>query len=325
LLIKEQEKTGLISLGGFYRRRALRIFPAFYVFWIAAVGSTMLAHGARNVPWSQAFSAFFYVSNYFHAMIHSSPEFIIHTWSLSAEEQFYLLWPLTFLLFSKKRRALMTALVLVIGAIWFHRWHVWMAAQDGNYITYAFDTRADALLVGCLFALGLKEGIGQGLLDKLCQPAWGPLLTSALIGISEYAGRISEEYKLTGGLAIEPILVAASICQLIVQSGTWQWKWLDSKPAAYLGRISYPLYLYHMLATHVAGRIAGHFPGRSTFFFVAISLFVAILIASCSYYIVEKPFLALKEKRSASVTKARDAFAPPKANEESGATVSSVC
>jgi peptidoglycan/LPS O-acetylase OafA/YrhL len=102
LLIKEQEKTGSISLGGFYRRRALRIFPAFYVFWILAVGSHWLVHGAKNVPWSQALSAFFYVSNYFHAMIHSSPEFIIHTWSLSAQEQFYMLWPLTFLFFSKK-------------------------------------------------------------------------------------------------------------------------------------------------------------------------------------------------------------------------------
>jgi peptidoglycan/LPS O-acetylase OafA/YrhL len=228
-------------------------------------------------------------------------------------------------IFLKKRRALMTAIVLAIGAIWFHRFHVWMAAQDSDYITYAFDTRADALLAGCLFALGLKEGIGQGLLDKLCQPVWGPLLTSALIGIPEYAGRISEGYKLTGGLAIEPILVAVLICQLIVQSGSWEWKWLDSKPAAHLGRISYPLYLYHMLATHVAGRIAGHIPGQSTALFVAISFFVAIIVASCSYYIVEKPFLALKEKRSTPAAKERIPFVPQTKDEESPASVSPAC
>src|SRR5436309_8716208 len=109
LLLKEQEKTGSISLMGFYRRRALRIFPAFYAFWIVAVGSRLLAHGEAQVPWSQAFSAFFYVSNYFHAIFHPSPDFIIHTWSLSA----------------------------------------------------AFDTRADALLVGCFLALVLKEGLAQ--------------------------------------------------------------------------------------------------------------------------------------------------------------------
>src|SRR5207249_9128221 len=65
LLLKEQDKIGSISLKGFYRRRALRIFPAFYVFCIVAVASRFLAHPG-NFPWSQAWSAFFYVSNYLH-------------------------------------------------------------------------------------------------------------------------------------------------------------------------------------------------------------------------------------------------------------------
>src|SRR6267378_2769496 len=109
LLIKEEEKYGSISLKGFYRRRALRIFPAFYVFWIVAVASRLVAHG-RDVPWSQAISAFFYVSNYLHAIFHPTPDYMIHTWSLSAEEQFYLLWPLSFVMLSKKKRLLMLGL-----------------------------------------------------------------------------------------------------------------------------------------------------------------------------------------------------------------------
>src|SRR6266705_3771680 len=58
LLLKEEEKFGAISLKGFYRRRALRILPAFYVFWIVAVVSRFLAHPG-DFPWSQAWSAFF--------------------------------------------------------------------------------------------------------------------------------------------------------------------------------------------------------------------------------------------------------------------------
>src|SRR5690242_8294288 len=177
LLLKEHEKSGSISLRGFYRRRALRIFPAFYVFWLLAVGSRLLAHGEGQLPWSQAFSAFFYVSNYFHAILHPSPDFILHTWSLSAEEQFYLLWPLTFLVFARKRRRLIAFLSLLIAAIWVHRIHLWIVAHAAYYVTYAFDTRADALLVGCLLALVLKEGLADRLFGVICRPAWVPLVT----------------------------------------------------------------------------------------------------------------------------------------------------
>ena len=296
LLLKEQEKSGSISLKDFYRRRALRIFPAFYVFWLLAVGSRLLAHGEGQMPWSQAFSAFFYVSNYFHAIFHPSPDFILHTWSLSAEEQFYLLWPLTFLMFGKNRRRLILFLSFLIGAIWVHRVHLWMVSHAAYYITYAFDTRADALLTGCLLALVLKEGLAQRLFGVICRSVWAPLITVLLIGLSEFAGRISEGYYLTGALSIEPLLVAALICQLVLHCASWPWRWLDSRPVMYLGRISYPLYLYHMLATHIALRVADRMPGLSTPIFVVIAVFIAIAIASCSYYFVERPFLAMKAK-----------------------------
>jgi peptidoglycan/LPS O-acetylase OafA/YrhL len=309
LLLKEQEKTGSISLKGFYRRRALRIFPAFYVFWTLSVGSRLLWHGEGQVPSSQAFSAFFYVSNYFHAIFHPSPDFIIHTWSLSAEEQFYLLWPLAFLLFSRRRRLLISGLSLVIAAIWVHRLHLWITAHAAYYITYAFDTRADALLVGCLLALILKEGLAQRFLSALCQPVWAPVLTASMIGLSVFAGRRSVAFELTGGLTIEPLLVAILICQLVLQSESWLWQWLDSKPSTYLGRISYPLYLYHMLATHLAMRIAARFPALGTPFFVVLAVLIAIAISACSYEIVEKPFLALKTKTFSKSRKAKPSLA----------------
>lgn len=306
LLIKEEEKYGSISLKGFYRRRALRIFPAFYVFWIVAVASRLVAHG-QDVPWSQAVSAFFYVSNYLHAIFHPTPDYMIHTWSLSAEEQFYLLWPLSFVMLSKKKRLLMLGLGSVIAAIWVHRVHLWIVVHATNYITYAFDTRADALLVGCLFALALKEGLGKGLLEKVCRPVWAPVITILLIGVSVFAGQLSEGYKLTGGLAIEPLLVAILMCQLVLHSASGPWKWLNAKSMVYLGKISYPLYLYHMLATHLATRLDARIPGSNTPLFVTTGILLAVLIASCSYQFVEKPFLALKDKSSSPFYGGEDA------------------
>ena len=293
LLLKEEEKFEAISLKGFYQRRALRIFPAFYVFWIVAVASRVAVHG-QNIAWSYALSAFFYVSNYHYALLPPTTHFLIHTWSLSAEEQFYLLWPLSFLLFPRKRKPLMIGLTALIAAIWFHRVHVWMVARATEYITYAFDTRADALLVGCLLALVLKEGLGRWLVEKICRPVWAPLGTGLLIGISVFAGQSSEGYRLTGGLAIEPLLLAILMCQLIVHSASWLWKWLNARPVVYLGKISYPLYLYHAFAEHIALRI----PGLSTPLLVLTTIFLGIMMASCSYHFIEKPFLALKSRSS---------------------------
>ena len=324
LLLKEEQRTGSISLKGFYRRRALRIFPAFYVFWIMSVGSRLVAHGEGEVPWSQALSAFFYVSNYFHAIFHPFPTFILHTWSLSAEEQFYLLWPFTFLLLSKRKKLLITGLSLTMVAVWIHRLHLWGSDHAAYYIRYAFDTRADALLVGCLLALALKEGLFRKLFDLLCQPCWAPLFTASLIGLSVFVGHRFEAYELTGGLTFEPLLVAILLCQLVLHSSSQPWQWLNSKPVTYLGKISYPLYLYHMLATHFAMRIAARFPGLGTPFFVTLAVVIAICISACSYEIVEKPFLALKNKSSAPSHAATPALSSQRMREQSEPSVTSV-
>ncbi|MGC2321688.1 MAG: acyltransferase [Terriglobales bacterium] len=94
LLLKENDKTGTISLSGFYKRRSLRIFPAFYAYcggWLL-----LLLLTGHKVVWAEVISAFCYISNYYQAFFHPADSFVTHTWSLAIEEQFYLLWPLCF-------------------------------------------------------------------------------------------------------------------------------------------------------------------------------------------------------------------------------------
>ncbi len=295
LLLKEDEKYGSVSLKGFYKRRTLRIFPAFYAFWLVS----LLARFARggDIPWTQAFSAFFYVSDYHHAIFRPQPEYMMHTWSLGVEEQFYLLWPLCFLAFGKKRRSLIAGLSAVILAVWIHRIHLWTAFHARDYISYAFDTRIDAILVGCLLALLLKEGLGKKLLERVCQPVWGPAISISLIVASVLAEQSSagwsQAYRLMCGLAIEPFLVALLLCQLIVQSSVFPWKWLNREPILYLGRISYPLYLYHGFSSALAERLTGT---AHKVVFVLATVLVSVVVASGSYFFVEKPFLALKKR-----------------------------
>ncbi len=111
LLVCEHHTTQSINLKNFYIRRAFRIFPGFYAYWLVALALTLL--GFTHLSHSDLISAAVYVWNYVPR--HVCTWCLGHTWSLSVEEQFYLLWPLI-LKFSGPTRGKWTALVVVFSA-----------------------------------------------------------------------------------------------------------------------------------------------------------------------------------------------------------------
>src|SRR5262249_39144721 len=154
----ENEKYGRVSIKAFYRRRVLRIFPAFYVYWAGLICLLLLLKG-KNLIWPQAISAFFYVSNYYNAILGDPNTGFSHTWSLAIEEQFYLLWPFIFVLLRNDLKRMTKFLVILIGAVWLHRLSLYYIFHVNQAYFYAsFDTRLDGLMVGCLFAVLLKRG-----------------------------------------------------------------------------------------------------------------------------------------------------------------------
>jgi peptidoglycan/LPS O-acetylase OafA/YrhL len=296
LLLKEYDQSGAVSLRGFYQRRALRIFPAFYTFWILSLALRHLRGG--DIPWSQAWTAFFYISNYHHAIFRPEPAYMMHTWSLAVEEQFYLLWPLAFMLLISRPRTLMAALTGTILAVWAYRCVIWSTLHARDYLSYSFDSRMDALLVGCLLAVCLRLGVGRSFLSRVCAPVWAPAVTVFVLAVSSMADE-KQSYRLTCGLGLEAMLVAILLCQVITHHKTVYWGWLNSRVIAYLGILSYPLYLYHGMASAIAERITG-----STSAYIVTSVVVSILLAALSFHFLERPFLALKDRlpRTASST-----------------------
>src|SRR3984893_4831509 len=183
LLLKESERYGKISLAGFYKRRTLRIFPAFYVYWLILI--TLLVATGKAVLWPHAWSALFYTSNYYSAINGDPNNGLSHTWSLAIEEQFYLLWPFVFLMLRGNLKRMTVFLTAVIGAVWIHRailcfvFHV-----DQAYIYAAFDTRLDELMVGCLVAVLLKRRSLSGLWRAISASAFLPFVTLAVLAVS---------------------------------------------------------------------------------------------------------------------------------------------
>jgi peptidoglycan/LPS O-acetylase OafA/YrhL len=257
LLLTERERTGKVSLRGFYMRRARRLLPALVPLVILAGVVLWIDRGPlASVVSVTATSLYF--ANWVHAAgIDMGP--LAHTWSLAIEEQFYIVWPVTMLfglaLFG--RRGLIAAMIVgAVGSV-LVRAVLW----DDVYRAYAgTDARADALLIGCTLALLSWTG-----------RRWVAVPGALAVG----AAMLLPTIPLTHTLA------ALGTAGLIygLYDAPWRLRGL-----AGVGRISYGLYLWHYPIAllvepwAVLPRLAVLFGGT-------------FLVASLSYRYVELPFL----------------------------------
>lgn len=289
LLLKEHGRTGTVSLRGFYLRRTLRIFPAYYAFVVASIAADWLL----GDPWTagQVATALSYTSNYYQAThAHSGPA--AHSWSLAVEEQFYLLWPTVFLLLIRRgERALRIGILTLTGAVVLWRAYLYLVVQTGpHYVYNAFDTRFDAILMGCLLAVLCGSDRAREWLDRISCRAVLPALT--LVALWYSRTQTSPEYHYAFGFTVDAALSTVLIIQLVRLSASRTWRWLDHPATRWLGAISYPIYLWHGWALTAAARLAD---GIAIRFVVGSG--IAILVAAGSFYVIERPFLALKHRR----------------------------
>lgn len=311
LLLKEHAKTGTVSLRGFYLRRTLRIVPAFWAYWLFVVLYVASRH--KPVPWPHAFSALFYVSNYYNALNGDPNTGFSHTWSLSTEEQFYLLWPAAFLVLLLPRgtravRWLLTAVVVV----WVYRVVLIFGFHASNsYLYAAFETRCDALLVGCALAFALYQRRWGRLWAALtAHPALLLLTVLAMAAVStvQWWTGVGWTRDVVSG-TLGPVLGAICIVQTVAFSTARGWRWLESPVVRYLGLTSYSLYLWQQVTLHAAtSRMeSAPYPLQAVG-----GIGLTVLFASGSYFLIERPFLRLKDRfghstrRGAATARARD-------------------
>ena len=291
LMLTELDRKGDVSLKGFYMRRAFRLFPELYAY-IAVGFAALVIRKSAEVPWGDIISTFTYTSNYYQAFATRPDNYLSQTWSLAVEEQFYMLWPVLFISFQSKLKRLTWITAGIILAVWVHRWLLrFVFNADQGYIYLAFDTRADHILIGCLAALLIKQEVFPRFWAAICAHPALPVLTAGLLGLSSmYHGR--GFYRFGVGYCVEPILAVFLIIQLVYFSR--QWGWLTDNPvAAYLGKISYSLYLYQGLVLYTARTMTQHLPLAVS---LAFSLGVTVAFASGSYHFIGRPALKLKER-----------------------------
>ena len=321
LLLGEARHTQTIRLGSFWARRARRLLPALLLVlcfvglfsWLAAPQGTY--PGLRL----DSLATLLYVANwhfilegssYFQAALAPSP--LTHTWSLAIEEQFYVVWPLVVLALVKLRRTPATLLVLAVaGALGSTAWMAWLhrAGGDPTRLYYGTDTHAMTMLCGAALAAGLamlardrdpSSLRARGATSILVQLGGlgGVVVLSAMV--LRVTGQTSWLYK--GGFLVAGLATAAVIASVVVVPHGALSKVLGWSPIRFVGRISYGLYLWHFpLFLWLNHDRTGLFGVR----LLALRVGVTVLVATASFYLVERPIrhgLVLRGARAVAAT-----------------------
>ena len=244
LLLKEINKTGGINLRHFYFRRSFRIFPPFYAF----LGIVIVLAGMRliSVNGYSLAAAATYTWNYIRV-----PESWVlgHCWSLSLEEQFYLLWPASMALFSKKfnfRLALGVILLSPLSRI--VTYFVWPTMRPN--MGMMLHTHLDTIMTGCLLSLMLDMKVWEKAVEVATR-WWAPLVSVVfLMGVDTPAiQHWRSMYRMTIGFSLENLAIATIVLFGVFRHNSAFGKLLNWKPIRHLGTISYSLYLYQQLFT----------------------------------------------------------------------------
>lgn len=287
VLLEERARSGRVSVGAFYLRRALRLLPALVAVLAVflMVSAITSADGPRT--YFGLVGGLGYVSNLVLAggMGERFPIELAHLWSLASEEQFYLVWPLVLGVAAGRHRLLLALVAGGIAVATIRQFQLAFAGEDPRRILFAPDTRSVSILAGCALALLLAR-----------RPLnVGALVPAALAFLGGGAFLLGVELVSLSG---PPSLLFALACVVVIAHALDERsrlsRVLSVAPMVFLGRISYGLYLWHQPIFVWMGS----YGGWSALDLVAVPL--AILVATTSYYVVERPFLRLKRRRSAA-------------------------
>jgi peptidoglycan/LPS O-acetylase OafA/YrhL len=300
VLLLEHARTGRISLGAFWARRARRLLPALLLvvitvaLWESATAATFeLPQRRTDLLW-----ALFYGSNWnlvasaqdYFAQ-YQSASFVRHTWSLAIEEQFYLVWPIVVLgalwLARGRARGIVAVCVAGIAASMTLMWVLYSPA-DPSRAYYGTEARMHQLLIGALLAVLLMR------VPAIRRPRRSGSL-AAVVGMSVLVvafislGDATMAYY-TGLSAVVAVATALLIWGLEVAPRSLAARALGVAPARWTGKISYGVYLWHwpvILAIGVPVAAFAWMPARLGL--DASRVLFTLAIAGLSYRLVERP------------------------------------
>ncbi len=292
LLLRERDRKG-ISLKNFYIRRFLRIFPVYYAFLL--ILTVIFLTIGRNANMREAFFqdlpwALTYTSNWAELTT-----FLAITWSLSAEEQFYIVWP-------PLERYLRKAVVPILWIMLIVSQLIHFGLIEGVMASLGFlphqpeflrQTGFTPIMLGVLLAHGLHDPIWHERLAKVLRPVWMPLLAAAVILlICTLAPK-----DLTGWPRFSlHLFMTLLLGSCVIREDHLLMPLLRLPPLVRIGALSYGIYLLHMLSRHGCAAVLNKVGLPLEPWLFPLTLLVTVVIAELSFRFFESRFLKLKDR-----------------------------
>jgi peptidoglycan/LPS O-acetylase OafA/YrhL len=312
MLASEHQRTGQVSLGKFYSRRAVRLLPPLVmtVVLLAIYAAFVYVQNAPQRVWGDSVSALFY-SDYRQAFEHDPfySGFMTQCWSLAVEEQFYLVWA-ALLLVALKYGKRQIAYVLTFAGIILsagNRTLIVLTAPHwtlsvGDRVYYAFDTRADALFLGCLLGLIATGGNLDDWKPRTRQvvTAAAVVSTAAMVWILFSVSVGARSLPLVW-IPVSEIASAIIIVYFIVQPKGLGTKVIGISALVLVGNMTYTIYLVHF---PVFVAVSPSTVGWPLWVIELVRFAIVIPIVVASWYLVEKPLMQWRRKALAPVSAA---------------------
>jgi peptidoglycan/LPS O-acetylase OafA/YrhL len=322
-----EHATGAVSIGTairrFYMRRSLRIWPLYFAFLAANVLILLVLRRPGplgDLPWLVSFSHNFNMAFTTYTGETSWPAFG-HLWTLSVEQQFYLLFPFILLLRSRKAKAAALIVVMTLALAMRVAASIWTAAQGWDagrsaFFVYAFSpAHFDAFAAGAMIALFREELTTFPRLLSYAVTIWVVIGASHAgfysclafaqgtgFGLSALRNIVSGNLYGQGrevSVYLIPTLAGAILILSILSRSAWCLRLCRLPGLQAFGRVSYGGYLFHipilMVLTALYPQFTAGFGNRLFLFGLAVSC--AYIVAWCSFHFFERRWLQLKRVR----------------------------
>ena len=295
LLLRERALRGMLDVKAFYIRRILRIWPLYFLFVIFAYAITFVVP-SEELTWKHVLGYFFFAGNWVYFLV---PVTTVAgpLWSVSLEEQFYLIWPWVIRGLDRRRLIMLASGLMAFALV--TRLAMGVLHPGDDWVSKNSFTRIDGIAVGALIALVLDGGVPAWSTGARAALAATGLL--ALLAIAYTFGLFDLPVglpQLVLGWPLAAVACGGLLLSVLGDAGPFT-AILRSRPVVYLGRISYGLYVYHELILKAGAELFPRYnsSGGQMVAYWLFGLAGTIPLAAASYRWLELPFLRLKRRR----------------------------
>lgn len=288
-LVTQTEERTILHLGRFLIRRFLRIQPSYLSFVLVVLGLGLM--GFTSVPWSSALRALTYTRNY----TAESVSFLGPAWTLAVEEQFYLLWALTLVFLGANKARKAAVVCIIIAPLLRGVTYLWLSVSESglkNEAPHFFTSVMDIFAMGCLLGLVIDDDRVVRLLGRAQRIRCD--LFAALLVVFMFLSPGGRGTGSHAGIGTVMLASASGVWATLVVHRYMTYpslplgRILNQKWAMTFGRLSYSLYLWHILfLNRYESGIVREFP---------INVVLAVCVSILMYLAVERPFLLIRER-----------------------------